>query len=279
MGNRRTRQDKEPTWPVIPNLPTDLFKGAARDYAEFRVPYPQNLLEDLIERSSAAQSGLLVDLACGTGQLALPLSQHFASVVAIDQEPNMIEVARAVAAEIGNITWVTGRAEDANFLPSSVEMVTIGAAFHRLDRRLVAARAREWLRSGGSLAVVGSNSLWTGKEAWQAAAIEILDDFIAPPPSPGKEVEPAAASVPKMTHREILVEAGYDVSEHEFAVPHIWSLNSFWGYLLSTSKRSAILAAGPTLENALRRRLLGIDSSGMYEETMMFYYLLARRAD
>ena len=50
----------------------DLYRGTARDYDRFRVPYPRSLVDDLAERSGAACRGRLLDLACGTGQVALP---------------------------------------------------------------------------------------------------------------------------------------------------------------------------------------------------------------
>jgi tRNA/tmRNA/rRNA uracil-C5-methylase (TrmA/RlmC/RlmD family) len=65
---------------------TDLSRGTAFFYDRFRPPYPQNLLDDLCERVPVSGNGRLVDLACGTGQIAFALAGRFAEVWAVDQE-------------------------------------------------------------------------------------------------------------------------------------------------------------------------------------------------
>jgi trans-aconitate methyltransferase len=56
---------------------TDLYRGTAAFYARFRPPYPASLLEDLAARLPVSGRGRLLDLACGTGQAALPLAKRF----------------------------------------------------------------------------------------------------------------------------------------------------------------------------------------------------------
>ncbi len=55
----------------------DLYHGAAGYYDRYRLPYPEAMLADLVQRAQVSGRGRLVDLACGTGQLAFPLRQWF----------------------------------------------------------------------------------------------------------------------------------------------------------------------------------------------------------
>ena len=137
-----------------PEFRRDLFQGTARFYDEFRVPYPAAMLDDLCRRTNATGRGRLLDVACGTGQLAFALASRFGEVCAIDQEPEAVDLARAKARARGvdNIEWVTGRAEDIE-ADHDVDLVVIGNAFHRLYRRRVAAAAREWLVPEGHIAL------------------------------------------------------------------------------------------------------------------------------
>jgi ubiquinone/menaquinone biosynthesis C-methylase UbiE len=75
----------------------DLYRGTAEYYDKFRVPYPQALINDLSERIVLSGSSTLLDLACGPGTVAFALRDRFTQVVAVDQEPDMIAVARAKA--------------------------------------------------------------------------------------------------------------------------------------------------------------------------------------
>ena len=88
-----------------PEFRPDLYRGTALFYDKFRVPYPAPLLDDLCERTNATGRGRLLDLACGTGQLAFGLASRFAEVCAVDQESEAIDLARvnALARGVGNV--------------------------------------------------------------------------------------------------------------------------------------------------------------------------------
>ncbi|SES12948.1 class I SAM-dependent methyltransferase [Psychrobacillus sp. OK032] len=48
----------------------DLFEGTASFYYRFRPMHPASLIRFLVERFSLDGSGQMLDLGCGTGQLA-----------------------------------------------------------------------------------------------------------------------------------------------------------------------------------------------------------------
>ena len=73
-----------------PNLRSDAFSGAADAYLRYRPPYPPGLLTDLLARVCVPTDGVLVDLACGPGRVALDLAHAFQAVMAIDLEPEMV---------------------------------------------------------------------------------------------------------------------------------------------------------------------------------------------
>jgi hypothetical protein len=48
---------------------SDLYRGTAAYYDRYRLPYPDAMIADLVERAAPSGRGRLLDLACGTGQL------------------------------------------------------------------------------------------------------------------------------------------------------------------------------------------------------------------
>lgn len=252
------------------------FVGTAQHYARYRVPYPRELIDDLLTRTSTTGEGNLLDLACGTGQLSLPLAPHFRQVWAVDLEAEMIEVGRHESEELGvtNVRWLVGRAEDLALDRESFELVAIGSAFHRLDYRLVAERVLGWLVPGGHLAVANSSSIWSGTAKWQPLVIDVLRRWSPKRPAPLKPAEKSVSYV------EVLRTAGYQhVERHEFDIPHKWTLDELIGYLHSTSIAS-LSALGDSVEEfeaEVRQTLLSYDPSGHYSETMRFDYTLGRR--
>ncbi len=90
----------------------DLFKGTAWYYARYRPGYPGPFFDHLAARFGLDGTGRLLDLGCGTGQLALPLAGRFEGVVGMDPEPEMLAeaAARARAARVDNVSWAEGGA-------------------------------------------------------------------------------------------------------------------------------------------------------------------------
>jgi hypothetical protein len=69
------------------NFPIDAFIGTAGYYVDYRVPYPEELLSDLVMRTNIVGQTRLLDLACGPGRACLALSSWFQEVWAVDLEP------------------------------------------------------------------------------------------------------------------------------------------------------------------------------------------------
>jgi ubiquinone/menaquinone biosynthesis C-methylase UbiE len=139
-----------------PEYRRDLYRGTAEDYDRYRVPYPAAMLGDLLGRAGVSGRGRLLDLACGTGQIAFAMHRAFREVRAVDREPDMVALVRrkAEVAGIGGPRAVVAAAEALQAPAGAFELVAIGNAFHRLRRDAVAASARPWLRPGGCLALL-----------------------------------------------------------------------------------------------------------------------------
>ena len=102
----------------------DLYQGSAEYYDRYRLPYPEAMIEDLIARTGVSGPGRLLDLACGTGQLAFPLCRSFAEVWAVDREPDFAQLVQAKADKLGagNIRPVISDAETLDAEPGHFEL-------------------------------------------------------------------------------------------------------------------------------------------------------------
>ena len=130
-----------------------LYAGAAAFYTHGRVAYPRALAEQLATALGLDGSGRLLDVGCGPGSLTLLLAPHFAEVIGVDADPDMLaEAARqAGRAGISNVSWRHLRAEQlpADLPPPTV--ITFAQSFHWMDRPRVAATARRMLAEDGAL--------------------------------------------------------------------------------------------------------------------------------
>ena len=262
-----------------PEFRRDLYRGTAAFYDRFRVPYPAPLLDDLCRRTHATGRGRLLDLACGTGQLAFGLAARFAEVCAVDQEPEAVELARnnADARGVDNIQWTVGRAEGVE-ADHDFDLVVIGNAFHRLPRRRVAESARGWLVPGGHLALVWSSPPWDGDLEWQRVLALVMQDWVEAAGAGDRVPANLEQQLDEQRHAAVLLAAGFDMlGVHDFPTAHEWNVEQLIGFLYSTSvlSKPALGSHGPAFEQDLRDRLLAVEPDDVLRETIDFSYTLA----
>jgi SAM-dependent methyltransferase len=262
---------------------TDLYQGTAEYYDRFRRRYPADLIADLVKATGADGTGTLLDLACGTGQVALALDDKFASICAVDQEPGMISVLRRTAAALPDAAawqFVVAAAEEASVPDSSVDLVTIGNAFHRLRREAVAPRVLRWLKPGGHLALLWGGGPNLGGAPWQQALQATMQRWQDRPGADERIPASYEADRSARPDLEILRSAGFEiVSRRKFPVTQIWTADEIAGYVASTSVLSpaALGSDAAEFDADLRRALLSCEPDGQFRQDTTFECELARR--
>lgn len=136
----------------------DVFAGAAEYYAKYRPKYPEMLFHDIVHFYQPDGSGTLLDLGCGTGELARPLAKSFAKVVALDPDSDMLKIGQRIAkaAKIANISWQKGSSKELIGVKGRFDLITMGQSFHWMDQEPVLNRLHELLEGQGGLFIVGS---------------------------------------------------------------------------------------------------------------------------
>jgi SAM-dependent methyltransferase len=260
----------------------DLYRGSAGYYDRYRLPYPEAMLADLVRRAGVSGRGRLLDLACGTGQLAFPLRRWFTEVWAVDSEPDMVAAvrAKAAAAGAGEVRPVVSSAETLRAEPGHFELAVIGNAFHRLDRDLVAHRVFGWLEAGGHLALCWSSGLWAGEADWQRALAATVADWTAALGAEGRVPSGWDLARQRRTDAEVLSGAGFELTgRQEFAVEHRCSLAELAGYIRSTSVLPVPVLGGQAaaFDADLAARLGPYSEDGTFGQTVSFACDLARK--
>lgn len=223
----------------------------------------------------------MLDLACGTGQVAVPLAGRFASVVAVDQEPESVAFGRAKAQGAGNadIRWIVGAAEVAE-VGSHFELVTVGNAYHRLNRSIVAARAFSCLGPGGGVALLWSDPPSRGDEAWQRALTGLMAEWMERVGTVDRVPAGWDVEMQREPHEAVLTSAGFEyLGKFEFRRQERWTATALAGYMFSTSilNRDALGDRTEALERDLASLVSSHASQGVVVADAAYAYQLARK--
>jgi ubiquinone/menaquinone biosynthesis C-methylase UbiE len=261
-----------------------LYRGAAVAYDRHRLPYPAAMTADLVRRAGVSGHGRLLDLACGTGQLAFPLRRWFAEVWAVDQEPDMVKAVRAKAAaeQARNLQPVLSSAETLGAPPGHFELAVIGNAFHRLNRDLAASRILGWLQPGGHLALCWTSQPWDGEQSWQRALAAVLDRWKAALSAGDRIPAGWAEARSRRPDSKVLSDAGFELAGNvEFAIEHRWAVPELAGLIRSTSfLPAAVLGDQAAAFDADLAASLGPEHEhGALTQTISFVCELARKPD
>jgi ubiquinone/menaquinone biosynthesis C-methylase UbiE len=141
---------------------------------------------DLVERVGIGAGETVIDVACGTGNAAIPAALAGARVTGLDITPELFEDARRRAGEAGvEIDWVEGDAEELPYDVASfdVALSTFGCMFAPRHKAAAGEIARV-LRPGGRLGIAAWRPEGSIGEFFRTIAAH------APPPPPDFQPPP-----------------------------------------------------------------------------------------
>lgn len=136
--------------------------------------------DEFIERLSLQPGTRVLDVACGSGNLALPAARAGAIVTGVDIAPNLLEQARARAASEGlTIQFDEGDAENLPYDDVAFDVVVsmFGAMFAPRPE-LVAAELVRVCRPGGRIAMAN----WT-PQGFVGQMFKVTGKHVPPPPN------------------------------------------------------------------------------------------------
>jgi ubiquinone/menaquinone biosynthesis C-methylase UbiE len=255
----------------------ELFKGTASYYSRYRPLYPASLVRFLIQKFSLDGNGSLLDLGCGTGQLAFRFSDWFEKIVGVDTEAEMIAEAKRLSKEerIENVECFIGNLEKYKRQHNTTfRLVTIAKAFHWMDREEVLENLYEMVPPGGGIAIIDNYAQNKKLLLWEEKVNEVVKYWYGDERKAGN----TTYSHPTVSHEEIISNSKFDLEVHRLPTyEYIWTIDSIIGNLYSTSYASKRILGENVhaFEQHMKEALLAIDSRGVFKEEMTLSVKLA----
>jgi ubiquinone/menaquinone biosynthesis C-methylase UbiE len=259
-----------------------LFAGVASYYSQYRPRYTDELYRLLIQEFNLNGQGRLLDLATGTGLIAIALSPQFEEIVALDPDPEMLQEAQQEAKRLGlkNIQWIQNQAENISGDLGEFRLITIGRAYHWLDKAKVLQLASDRLISGGGIALTYTyEDIWHSTVPWKLAVLAVVKKWVGEKRRAGSglidNLDETYSDLP-----ELLQKTGFTAPIiHKIIIEKTWTIDSWLGYLYSTAFcRPAYLGNNLSeFEQDIRDTLLTISPSGEFTEQIPVDVYLASK--
>jgi ubiquinone/menaquinone biosynthesis C-methylase UbiE len=259
-------------------IPARPFLDVAEPYQRFRLDYPPRLIDRLVALLPLAPGDRVLDLGCGTGQLALAFARRGMDVLALDPEPQMLNVARVATAGEGlTIDFVQGTADDLATTSGPFALVTIGRAFHWMDRAAVLAKLDGLVTPRGGIALFHDAHPPVVGNEWFRAAWAVSRKY-ARAVSP----RPARADTGHRRYEPYLFESAFSrIDGLSVTVRRPIDADSIVARAFTTSMSSpaALGEHSAAFEAELRDELHKLSPTGEFTEIAEIVAVLARRPE
>src|SRR4051794_37957712 len=109
------------------------FEEAPGLYDRVRPGYPEELFEDLAERTGLRPGSRVLELGCGTGQATVPLARRGYEIVAVELGAGLADVAREKLEGFPSVHVVTAAFEAWPLPVEPFDAVVAATSFHWID--------------------------------------------------------------------------------------------------------------------------------------------------
>jgi SAM-dependent methyltransferase len=133
-----------------------VFNEVPELYDRVRPGYPDELFADLVAVTGIDERSAVLEVGCGTGQATHSLAALGCSVIAVEPGTGMAALARQQLAAFPNVEVHTSSFEDWDDCGQRFDVLLAAAAWHWVDPSIGWHRARDLLRPGGWLALIGN---------------------------------------------------------------------------------------------------------------------------
>jgi SAM-dependent methyltransferase len=260
-------------------VPHELFDSAVPYYARYRSGYPAGPLAGLAARLGLDGRQRVLDIGCGTGQIAIPLARHAGTVVAIDPVAEMLDRGRelAAAAGAGNISWRHGDSSQLESLAEpGAQLAVFAASFHWTDRAAVLAVLNRLLDRDGHIVIINDDLDDAEQPDWDHAIGAIRSRYLGAQRRAGT----GTYARPGPAHREVLAGSAFSVVDRltwswtrQLTVAEVIGLQ--FSYSFSTPAQLGSRAGDFRAD--VRRAVLALYPAGVVTEPFRVEVLVASR--
>jgi SAM-dependent methyltransferase len=260
-----------------PDYDPHRFRANVPFYARYRLNYPDSLIERISENVGLARGDSVLDLGAGPGLLAIPFAKAGMAVTAIDPEPGMLAELKAGAAAQG--VMIDIRRGSSFDMPKGIgpfRLVTIGRAFHWMDRPATLEMLDGVIGDGGAIALVHDDHPTTAENLWRGILRDVADRYGRAEATHVRE----ARAKGYRSHESVLLDSGFSQLERiGIIIRRVLTADDIVGlaHSLSALSPEKLGSRARDFENELREELARLSPDDQFIEIAELFALIAKR--
>jgi ubiquinone/menaquinone biosynthesis C-methylase UbiE len=209
------------------NEPTERFTQTVQDYVKYRPSYPREVVQLLIDECHLTRDKIIADIGSGTGLLSKLLLENSNLVYGVEPNQAMREAGEEYLKTYPNFHSIKGTAEATTLEKQSIDIITVGTAFHWFDNDKTKVEFRRILKADGWVLLV-----WNVRSAEHSELIRDYENLLLKYSSEYKESS-ALKLFDKSAGKEFF--SPNEMRTQSFKNAQYFDWNGFKGRLLSTS--------------------------------------------
>ena len=137
------------------------FNDMAEDYSKYRPTYANECINYLQQQLRLDCKSTIADIGSGTGKLTKLLLDKGFKVNAVEPNDDMREISEIELGSLPAFKSIKGTAENTTLPDLSIDLITVGQAFHWFNIKRFLLECQRILKEMGSVAILYNNGDYT----------------------------------------------------------------------------------------------------------------------
>ncbi len=142
--------------------PKKRFSSRVENYIKYRPTYPSEIVKYLKEIDILKDDSVIADIGSGTGILSEVFLKNGNIVHGIEPNADMRNAAEKLLETYSNFISIDGSAETTNLKAKSINIITVGQAFHWFDIKQTQKEFKRILKEEGYVVLIWNNRKKSG---------------------------------------------------------------------------------------------------------------------